>query len=93
MSYIPNVREKESDAYYEGNLTKENKQASVGYDIAVETADNFFDNLEVFAADSLVCHYLMTHHEAANEIREALKQHMEMTRNEFIVSLIEKPVK
>lgn len=87
MSYIPNIREE--GPYNEKNLQGENRAYIQGFDAAVQTVDGFFDNLDIYSSENLVVHYLQEHEEAAEQVKKALLDYLEMERNEAGVSLID----
>lgn len=95
MSHLPNTRDEESGAYYEGNLTKENKARIEEFDFAVEQLENAFDNLECIDASELDIdqeyhlNKVISDEATLNALREFILNFMENTRNDYVIAMIE----
>lgn len=95
MSYLPNTRDEDSGAYYEGNLTKENKARIEEYDFAVEQVTNALDNLECIDTSELDTdqEYHLRKVVEDDETRQALREYflefMEIQRNDYVIAMIE----
>ena len=95
MSYLPNTRDKNSGAYYEGNLTKENKARIEEYDFAVEQVGNALDNLECIDTSELDTdqEYHLRKVVEDDAIRQKLREYfldfMEIQRNDYVIAMIE----
>lgn len=95
MSYIPNTRDKDSGAYYEGNLTPDNKARIEEYDFAVEQLNNALDNLECIESSELDIdqeyhlNKVISDEATVKVLRELLLYYMESQRNDYVISMIE----
>lgn len=90
MTYIPNVRERETtmfgrtreNAYWEGNLDEYGKERLAAYDAAIEDMGLWFDNMgctnDVHVRDKKL-----------EALREDFAGWCESQRNEFVVGMIE----
>lgn len=96
MSYLPDTRDSSEDnAYWEGNLTKENKARIAEYDFAVEQLNNAIDNLESIDTSELDVDQnyhlekVIGDETTRKALREFLLGYMEMQRNDYVISMIE----
>lgn len=95
MSCLPNTRDKESGAYYEGNLNEENKSKIAEFDFAVNELENAFGNLECIDTQELDIdqeyhlNKVITDEKTLQVFKEFILEFMENTRNDYIISLIE----
>ena len=83
MTYFPDFRKEES------KLTGERKAILKGFDIAYETLETAFNNMDAMAEDSLIAHYLEKHEDEKNELLKAIEYYFESTRNELGASLLD----
>ena len=88
MTYIPNVREGEN-GYKDSDLKGNRKAFLQGYDAAVEDILCLEHNLEVYAGESLLIHYLAENEDKAEELFSAFKHWAEMQRNTMAVALLD----
>ena len=88
MTYIPNAREGEN-GYKDSNLRGNRKAFLQGYDAAIEDILCLENNLEVYAGESLLIHYLAENEDKAEELFSALKHWSEMQRNTQAVALLD----
>lgn len=88
MTYIPNAREGEN-GYKDTDLKGERAAFLRGYDAAVDDILCLENNLEVYAGESLLIHYLAENEDKAEELFSAFKHWAEMQRNEAAVSLLD----
>lgn len=88
MTYIPNARIGES-GYSDKDLKGERKAFLEGYDQAVEDILCLEGNLEVYAGESLLIHYLAENEDKAEELFTCIKHWLEMERNTAAVSLLD----
>ena len=88
MTYIPNAREGES-GYKDSDLKGNRKAFLQGYDAAVEDILCLENNLEVYAAESLLIHYLADNEDKAEELFSVIKHWIEMQRNTMAVALLD----
>lgn len=88
MTYIPNAREGES-GYKDSDLKGNRKAFLQGYDAAIEDILCLEDNLEVYAGESLLIHYLADNEDKAEELFTALKHWSELQRNQAAVALLD----
>lgn len=88
MTYIPNAREGEN-GYKDTDLEGDRKAFLQGYDAAVSDILCLEDNLEVYAGESLLIHYLAENENKAAELFSVIKHWIEMQRNEAAVSLLD----
>lgn len=89
MTYIPDCR---SDEYYNQKyLDADDGKFLAGYDWAVDQAINLFDNLEVFpeAEELLEDNDAVIREGKKETMKEALKDWLEMERDELITSMID----
>ena len=95
MSYLPNTRDEDSGAYYEGNLTPDNKARIEEYDFAVEQLNNALDNLECIESSGLDIdqeyhlNKVISDEATLKVLREFLLDYMESQRNDYVISMIE----
>ena len=90
MTYIPNVRERETtmfgktreNAYWEGNLDTAGKRDLMMYDAAIEDMESWFDSLWC----SNVVHMRM---EELKALRDDFCQWCESERNEMVVAMLD----
>ena len=90
MTYIPNVRERETtmfgktreNAYWEGNLDDSGKRFLAAYDAAIEDMECWFDNMGCGNG----VHVLERKLEA---LREDFRQWCESSRNEMVVAMLD----
>jgi len=88
MTYIPNVREGEN-GYKDSDLKGNRKAFLQGYDAAIEDILCLEGNLEVYAGESLLIHYLAENKDKAEELFSAFKHWAEMQRNEAALALLD----
>ena len=88
MTYIPNVREGEN-GYKDSDLKGNRKAFLQGYDAAIEDILCLEGNLEVYAGESLLIHYLEENEDKAEELFSAFKHWTEMQRNTMAVALLD----
>lgn len=88
MTYIPNVREGEN-GYKDSDLKGERAAFLRGYDAAVDDILCLEGNLEVYAGESLLIHYLAENEDKAEELFSAFKHWAEMQRNTMAVALLD----
>ena len=88
MTYIPNARIGES-GYSDKDLKGDRKAFLQGYDAAIEDILCLEGNLEVYAGESLLIHYLAENEDKAEELFTCIKHWLEMERNEAAVSLLD----
>lgn len=88
MTYIPNAREGEN-GYKDSDLKGNRKAFLKGYDAAIEDILCLEHNLEVYAGESLLIHYLAEYEDKAEELFTALKHWSEMQRNTMAVALLD----
>lgn len=88
MTYIPNAREGEN-GYKDTDLKGERKAFIDGYDLAVDDILCLENNLEVYAGESLLIHYLAENEDKAEELFTAIKHWLEMQRNIAVVALLD----
>ncbi len=88
MTYIPNVREGEN-GYKDSDLKGNRKAFLQGYDAAIEDILCLESNLEVYAGESLLIHYLAENEDKAEELFTAIKHWGEMQRNTMAVALLD----
>ena len=88
MTYIPNAREGEN-GYKDSDLKGNRKAFLQGYDAAIEDILCLENNLEVYAAESLLIHYLADNEDKAEELFTAFKHWAEMQRNTMAVALLD----
>ena len=88
MTYIPNAREGEN-GYKDTDLEGDHKAFLQGYDAAVSDILCLEGNLEVYAGESLLIHYLAENEDKAAELFSVIKHWTEMQRNEAAVSLLD----
>lgn len=88
MTYIPNAREGEN-GYKDSDLKGNRKAFLQGYDAAIEDILCLENNLEVYAGESLLIHYLAENEDKAEELFSALKHWSEMQRNTMAVALLD----
>ena len=88
MTYIPNAREGEN-GYKDTDLEGDRKAFLQGYDAAVSDILCLEGNLEVYAGESLLIHYLAENEDKAAELFSVIKHWTEMQRNEAAVSLLD----
>lgn len=88
MTYIPNAREGEG-GYKDTNLRGNRKAFLQGYDAAIEDILCLENNLEVYAGESLLIHYLAENEDKAEELFSAFKHWAEMQRNTQAVALLD----
>lgn len=88
MTYIPNAREGEN-GYKDSDLKGNRKAFLQGYDAAIEDILCLEHNLEVYAGESLLIHYLSENEDKAEELFSAFKHWAEMQRNEAAVALLD----
>ena len=88
MTYIPNAREGEN-GYKDSDLKGERAAFLRGYDLAVEDILCLEGNLEVYAGDNLLIHYLAENEDKAEEFFSYIKHWLEMQRNEAAVALLD----
>ena len=88
MTYIPNAREGER-GYKDTDLKGERKAFLQGYDAAIEDILCLEHNLEVYAGESLLIHYLAENEDKAEELFTAFKHWAEMQRNTMAVALLD----
>lgn len=88
MTYIPNAREGEN-GYKDTDLKGERAAFLRGYDAAVSDILCLENNLEVYAGDNLLIHYLAENEDKAAEFFSFIKHWIEMQRNEAAVSLLD----
>ena len=88
MTYIPNAREGEN-GYKDTDLKGERKAFLQGYDAAVSDILCLENNLEVYAGDNLLIHYLAENEDKAEEFFSYIKHWLEMQRNEAAVALLD----
>lgn len=88
MTYIPNAREGEN-GYKDSDLKGNRKAFLQGYDAAIEDLLCLENNLEVYAAESLLIHYLAENEDKAEELFSAFKHWAEMQRNTMAVALLD----
>ena len=90
MSYLPNTRDEESGAYYEGNLTDENKARIEEFDFAVNELENAFDNLECIDTSNLDIDQEYHLNKVINDeatlqaLKEFILDFMESSRNDYV---------
>ena len=90
MTYIPNVRERETtmfgktreNAYWEGNLDTAGKRDLMMYDAAIEDMESWFGSLVY----SNVVHM---RREELNALRDDFFQWCESERNEMVVAMLD----
>lgn len=90
MTYIPNVRERETtmfgktreNAYWEGNLDDSGKRFLAFYDAAIEDMECWFDNMGCGNG----VHVLERKLEA---LREDFRQWCESSRNDMVVAMLD----
>lgn len=87
MSRIPNIRTDKN--YNEKYLDQAGKDFLAGFDAAVAEILHLQGNLDVYAADNLTCHLLLENEKMSKELFEAIKDWLEMSRNEIGTSLID----
>lgn len=88
MTYIPNAREGEN-GYKDTDLKGNRKAFLQGYDAAIEDILCLESNLEVYAGESLLIHYLAENEDKAEELFTAIKHWIAMQRNEAAVALLD----
>ena len=88
MTYIPNAREGEN-GYKDSDLKGNRKAFLQGYDAAIEDLLCLEHNLEVYAGESLLIHYLAENEDKAEELFTAFKHWSEMQRNTMAVALLD----
>ena len=88
MTYIPNAREGEN-GYKDTDLKGNRKAFLQGYDAAIEDILCLEHNLEVYAGESLLIHYLAENEDKAEELFSAFKHWAEMERNTQAVALLD----
>lgn len=88
MTYIPNARIGES-GYSDKDLKGDRKAFLQGYDAAIEDILCLEGNLEVYAGESLLIHYLAENEDKAEELFTCIKHWLEMERNTAAVSLLD----
>lgn len=88
MTYIPDARTGEN-GYKDTDLKGERKAFLQGYDAAVEDILCLEGNLEVYAGDNLLIHYLAENEDKAEEFFSYIKHWLEMQRNEAAVALLD----
>ena len=88
MSYFPNAREGEN-GYKDTDLKGERAAFLRGYDAAVDDILCLENNLEVYAGESLLIHYLAENEDKAEELFSAFKHWAEMERNTQAVALLD----
>ncbi|MCD8090345.1 MAG: hypothetical protein LUD81_06955 [Clostridiales bacterium] len=94
MSRIPNCR---TDEYYnEKYLGKDDKRFVSGYDYAAEIIGLLFSNLDVYyrdfdikGEDINLARFLENHPKITDKAEEAVKNWLEMQRNEFITGMLD----
>lgn len=92
MTYIPNVRTDED--YNDKYLAEKDKDIIKGYDLATETIDSFFDNLETYdfevdGEDIDIGRFLDNHLEIKELFKANLMEHLESGRNELVTFMID----
>ena len=88
MTYIPNARTGEN-GYKDSDLKGERAAFLRGYDAAIEDILCLEHNLEVYAGDNLLIHYLAENEDKAEDLFSCIKHWLEMQRNEAAVSLLD----
>ena len=88
MTYITNAREGEN-GYKDSDLKGNRKAFLQGYDAAIEAILCLEHNLEVYAGESLLIHYLSENEDKAEELFTAIKHWLAMQRNEAAVALLD----
>ena len=88
MTYIPNAREGEN-GYKDTDLEGDRKAFLQGYDAAVSDILCLEGNLEVYAGESLLIHYLAENEDKAAELFSVIKHWTEMQRNAAAVLLLD----
>lgn len=88
MTYIPNAREGEN-GYKDTDLKGERAAFLRGYDAAIEDILCLEHNLEVYAGESLLIHYLAENEDKAEDLFTAFKHWAEMQRNTMAVALLD----
>lgn len=88
MTYIPNARIGEN-GYKDTDLKGCGKAFLQGYDAAVEDILCLEGNLEIYAGESLLIHYLAENEDKAEELFTVIKHWIAMQRNEAAVSLLD----
>ena len=98
MGYIPNCR---VDKYYNARrLNAEDKVFIQGFDWCLKWGvDNMFDNLDMVAdmfdiegEDMNLVRYLKNHPKVTEALRSAIAEYAEMSRNDMIVSMIDRDI-
>lgn len=88
MTYFPNARTGER-GYKDSDLKGDRAVFLRGYDAAIEDLLCLEHNLEVYAGDSLLIHYLAENEDKAEELFSFFKHWAEMERNQQAVSLLD----
>ena len=81
--------EKEPNAYYEGNLTEENKERIREYDFATENAKNVLMSAEEYAAEWDLDVRPSDIKAVLDALVEWFPDEMETRRNDYVISMIE----
>lgn len=88
MTYIPNARTGEN-GYKDSDLKGERAAFLRGYDAAIEDILCLEHNLEVYAGDNLLIHYLSEYEDKAEDLFSCIKHWAEMERNQTAVALLD----
>jgi hypothetical protein len=82
-------------AYYEGNLTDENKARIKEFDFAVDQLENAFDNLECIDTSNLDIdqeyhlNKVISDEATLQAFKEFILGFMESSRNDYVISMLE----